>query len=38
MIVMMNGLVVGEVSAKEYSVQTLEAAGFKVIIKKPLDK
>ncbi len=33
MVVMLNGMYVGTVDAKAYSVETLEKAGFTVIIK-----
>ena len=33
MIVMLNGMYVGTVDAKAYSVKTLEEAGFTIIIK-----
>ena len=33
MIIMVNGVIVGTVDPKQYSIKELEDAGFKVIIK-----
>ena len=33
-LIKLNGLIIGEVSMREYDIKTLEAQGFTVIIRK----